>query len=33
MGPPKLKEYWTVEEYLEFEKASSVRHEYVERVA
>jgi len=30
MGLPKLKEYWTVEEYLEFEKTSPVRHEYVD---
>ncbi len=30
MGLPKLKDYWTVEEYLEFEKTSSVRHEYVD---
>lgn len=30
MGMPKLKEYWTVEEYLEFEKTSPVRHEYVD---
>jgi Uma2 family endonuclease len=26
----KEKEHWTVEEYLEFEKTSPVRHEYVE---
>lgn len=30
MGLPKLKEHWTVEEYLEFEKTSPVRHEYVD---
>jgi Uma2 family endonuclease len=30
MGLPKPKEYWTVEEYLEFEKTSPVRHEYVD---
>jgi Uma2 family endonuclease len=30
MGLPKPKGYWTVEEYLEFEKASPVRHEYVD---
>jgi len=29
MGLPKPKDYWTVEEYLEFEKTSPVRHEYV----
>ncbi|MGH9755623.1 MAG: Uma2 family endonuclease [Blastocatellia bacterium] len=27
---PKPKDYWTVEEYLEFEKTSPVRHEYVD---
>lgn len=26
----KEKEYWTVEEYLEFEKTSPIRHEYVD---
>jgi len=30
MGLPKPKDYWTVEEYLEFEKTSPVRHEYVD---
>jgi Uma2 family endonuclease len=30
MGLPKPKEYWTVEEYLEFEKTSPVRYEYVD---
>jgi len=32
MGQPQaqLKEFWTVEEYLEFEKTSLVRHEYVD---
>jgi Uma2 family endonuclease len=30
MGLPKPKEYWTVEEYLELEKTSPVRHEYVD---
>ncbi len=30
MSLPKPKEFWTVEEYLEFEKTSPVRHEYVE---
>lgn len=30
MGLPKPKEYWTVEEYLEFEKTSPVRHEFVD---
>lgn len=32
MGQPqaKLKEFWTVEEYLEFEKASPIRYEYVD---
>jgi Uma2 family endonuclease len=29
MGLPKPKEHWTVEEYLEFEKTSPVRYEYV----
>lgn len=29
MGLPKPKDYWTVEQYLEFEKTSPVRHEYV----
>jgi Uma2 family endonuclease len=30
MGLPKPKEFWTVEEYLEFEKTSQARHEYVD---
>jgi len=30
MGLPKPKEYWTVEEYLEYEKTSPVRYEYVD---
>jgi len=30
MGLPRPKEYWTVEEYVEFEKTSPVRHEYVD---
>jgi Uma2 family endonuclease len=30
MGLPKPKEFWTVEEYLEFEKTSPVRYEYVD---
>ncbi len=30
MGLPQPKEFWTVEEYLEFEKTSQVRHEYVD---
>jgi len=32
MGQPQaqLKEFWTVEEYLEFEKTSPVRYEYVD---
>jgi Uma2 family endonuclease len=30
MGLPKLKEYWTVEDYLNFEKTSPIRHEYID---
>ncbi len=30
MGLPKPKEFWTVEEYLEFEKTSLARHEFVD---
>lgn len=29
MGLAKVKTYWTVEDYLAFEKTSSIRHEYV----
>ena len=32
MAFPQEKIFWTVEEYLEFEKTSEVRHEYVEGV-
>ena len=30
MRPPQPKEHWTVEEYLEFEMTSPVRHEYAD---